>query len=196
MPKISDLSAITSVTNDDLMIVINDPNGSPTTNRISVNNFFSSIPATTKFTGNVIFGKSISLSNTSISNVTLTFTMNNTANGGGYGTNKLTYKTIGTKLDVNTSIQYLAPNTSSDGSDSQYYLPDGANGQIMYFVAKTSQHIGDISIWVNKLRSYNEPALTSNSVWTPFHGTYTPRTMAMACYIDGAWNIDNNVWDT
>ena len=43
MPKISELNAITSVANTDLLMVVHDPNGSPSTNKITVNNFISSV---------------------------------------------------------------------------------------------------------------------------------------------------------
>lgn len=34
--KISNLDAVTSLTNDDLLVVVNDPSGTPTTNKITV----------------------------------------------------------------------------------------------------------------------------------------------------------------
>ena len=43
MPKISELNAITSVANTDLMMVVHDPGGSPSTNKITVNNFITSV---------------------------------------------------------------------------------------------------------------------------------------------------------
>jgi hypothetical protein len=190
MPKISELNALTYVTNEDLMVVVNDPSGLPATKKITVGNFFSNVAASVQFTNNVTFSKSISVSNTTISNATLSYSINNSAVGG-VNANSTTYQTTATKLNVNNSIQYLAPNTSGNGSDKHFYLPPGANGQIMYFAGKTSQHIGDIYIWVDKLRTYNLSSTYSNTSWYPF----TSRTLAMACYIDGAWNIDNNSWD-
>ncbi len=41
--KISQLSAITSLTNDDLLVVVNDPGGTPATNKITYANFKTSI---------------------------------------------------------------------------------------------------------------------------------------------------------
>jgi hypothetical protein len=43
MPKISELNAITSVANNDLLMVVHDPAGLPSTNKITVNNFVSSV---------------------------------------------------------------------------------------------------------------------------------------------------------
>jgi hypothetical protein len=43
MPKITELNAVTSVSNNDLLIVIRDPTGLPTTDKITVNNFINSV---------------------------------------------------------------------------------------------------------------------------------------------------------
>jgi hypothetical protein len=43
MPKISELNAITSVANNDLLMVVHDPSGLPSTNKITVNNFITSV---------------------------------------------------------------------------------------------------------------------------------------------------------
>ena len=43
MPKISELNAITNVANNDLLMVVHDPGGLPSTNKITVNNFITSL---------------------------------------------------------------------------------------------------------------------------------------------------------
>lgn len=43
MPKITELNAITSVANNDLLMVVHDPGGLPSTNKITVNNFVQTI---------------------------------------------------------------------------------------------------------------------------------------------------------
>lgn len=189
MPKISELNAITTLTSDDLIMVVNDPAGSPSTNKITVGNFFSNVNITTKFSNTVTFSKSVTFSNTTISNATLTYSINNSAVGG-ISANNRTYQTVATKLDVNTSIQYLSPDAAGAGTDKHFYLPPGSNGQIMYFAGKTSQHTDDVMVWIDRLRVYDLSSIQANSSWTPF----TTKSLAMACYIDGAWNIDNNSW--
>ena len=111
MPKISELNAITTLTSDDLIMVVNDPAGSPSTNKITVGNFFSNVNITTKFSNTVTFSKSVTFSNTTISNATLTYSINNSAVGGVSASNT-TYQTVATKLDVNTGIQYLSPDAA------------------------------------------------------------------------------------
>jgi hypothetical protein len=193
MPKISELNAITSVTNDDLMMVVNDPAGAPTTNKITIGNFFSNVNATAVFSNNVTFSKGITISNTTLSNVTLSnttisnatliFSISNVSAGANNSANSTNYKTVATKLDVNTSIQYLFANSTS----YNYHLPAGSNGQIMYFAAKSSTAMDNTYIWVDNLRSYN--SYNSNTFWKPFTVIWA-RSFATACYIDGAWNID------
>jgi hypothetical protein len=54
MPKISELNAITSVANNDLLMVVHDPSGLPSTNKITVNNFISSVGSQLRgYTGSV-----------------------------------------------------------------------------------------------------------------------------------------------
>ena len=49
MPKISELNEITYVNTNDLLAIVHDPNGLPSTNRITVNNFSSSIFSNVSF---------------------------------------------------------------------------------------------------------------------------------------------------
>jgi hypothetical protein len=43
MPKISELNPLSSLSNDDLVPVVNDPNGSPSNNKVTFNNFANSV---------------------------------------------------------------------------------------------------------------------------------------------------------
>ena len=49
--KVSALSAVTSITSDDLFLVVNDPQGTPASNKVSVKNLFASVPANTAIKG-------------------------------------------------------------------------------------------------------------------------------------------------
>jgi len=54
MPKITELNAITTVANNDLLMVVHDPAGLPSTNKITVNNFISSVGTQLRgYTGSV-----------------------------------------------------------------------------------------------------------------------------------------------
>ena len=53
--KVSELTAITSVSGDDLLLVVNDPSGTPTSNKITVSNFFANVSIGTTFKANTVF---------------------------------------------------------------------------------------------------------------------------------------------
>jgi hypothetical protein len=58
MPKISELNSITSLSNDDLVPVVNDPSGAPSTNKITFDNFKKSV------TKNIVFEDGMIRANT------------------------------------------------------------------------------------------------------------------------------------
>lgn len=49
--KISQLTALSTTTSDDLLLIVDDPNGTPASKNITVKNFFGAIPANTVFSG-------------------------------------------------------------------------------------------------------------------------------------------------
>lgn len=51
--KISQLTSQTSVAAEDLLLVIDDPNGTPTSKKMTIKAFLSRLPANTVFTANV-----------------------------------------------------------------------------------------------------------------------------------------------
>ena len=53
MPKISELNAVTTLTSDDLIMVVNDPAGSPTTNKITFGNMLANVNIVAKFSNTV-----------------------------------------------------------------------------------------------------------------------------------------------
>jgi hypothetical protein len=58
MPKITQLNPITSISDDDLVPIVNDPSGAPSTNKITFNNFKKSV------TKNIVFEDGIARANT------------------------------------------------------------------------------------------------------------------------------------
>ena len=48
--KVTDLTPLVNVTSDDLLLVVNDPNGSPTSRRVSFGNVFGNVNIDTTFT--------------------------------------------------------------------------------------------------------------------------------------------------
>ena len=49
--KVSALSALTSVTSDDLFLIVNDPQGTPASYKVSAKHMFASVPANTAIKG-------------------------------------------------------------------------------------------------------------------------------------------------
>ena len=47
--KNTELTALTSTNNADLLYVVDDPNGTPVSKKVSLKNFFNSVPANTTF---------------------------------------------------------------------------------------------------------------------------------------------------
>lgn len=72
MPKISELNPLTSLSNDDLIPVVNDPNGAPSNNKVTFNNFANSVYqyldtkgvlSTSANTGNIRFNQDVIYTN-------------------------------------------------------------------------------------------------------------------------------------
>jgi len=59
MPKVSELTAITTLTQDDLLMVVNDPNGAPSTSKITAGNFFGNIIVPATFVNDAYFNSSV-----------------------------------------------------------------------------------------------------------------------------------------
>ena len=49
--KVSQLTALASPSSEDLLLITDDPNGTPASKNITVKNFFGAVPANTVFTG-------------------------------------------------------------------------------------------------------------------------------------------------
>ena len=56
MPKISELNPISSVTSDDFILVVNDPGGAPSTNKMTVSNFANTVAQFVPYASDVISG--------------------------------------------------------------------------------------------------------------------------------------------
>jgi hypothetical protein len=68
MPKISELTAITSLSADDLIMVVNDPNGAPSSNKITVGNLFGNVRVSATFANAATFSANVTVTNFMINN--------------------------------------------------------------------------------------------------------------------------------
>ena len=74
--KVSALSAVTSISSDDLFLVVNDPQGTPASNKVSVKSIFNSVPANTSITG-----RFSTTANNTLAGTTTTISSNTTVSG-------------------------------------------------------------------------------------------------------------------
>jgi hypothetical protein len=51
--KVSQLTALTTTAAPDLLLIVDDPNGTPLSKKVTIKTFFGAVPANTVFTANV-----------------------------------------------------------------------------------------------------------------------------------------------
>ena len=64
--KVSELTAVTSVSGDDLLLVVDDPSGTPTSNKITVSNFFAGVSVISTFNANTTFNADLVVESTNV----------------------------------------------------------------------------------------------------------------------------------
>lgn len=112
--KVSALSTITNLSTDDLLLVVNDPAGTPTSNKVTVGNLFGNVAvatthkALTTFTANTIY-----------TGTTATFSANVVVGGVNIGTE------LTTKVS-NTAFQSYVANTNVRLTNNEAQLLLGA----------------------------------------------------------------------
>jgi hypothetical protein len=74
--KVSELSAITNISGDDLLLVVNDPSGTPTSNKVTVSNLFANVVPNVVHKGTVT-----ARANTTFSGTSMTVSANATYSG-------------------------------------------------------------------------------------------------------------------
>ena len=103
-----------------------------------------------------------------------------------------------TQLDIAKDIHLLDTTGAGFGANFHWYLPDGYDGQVVRFALKGDGDTNPslVKIWMNNIRTYNG-TIVSSTTWHPFWDdtSGSPRSLATALFIDGAWNIDTDYWD-
>lgn len=80
--KVSELSAITNLSGDDLLLVVNDPSGTPTSNKVTLTNLFANVVPEVTFNGEVVNAANVTFSGTTVSvSSNTTFTGTTTFSG-------------------------------------------------------------------------------------------------------------------
>jgi hypothetical protein len=106
------------------------------------------------------------------------------AAGTGASATSATYVTSATTLTVTKQVHKL--------SSSDYYLPPGTEGQIVYFVPTTGA-VTSIRIWFQRWRSMTTGTATEivGIAWYPFSATTGGFIPVYAIYTDGAWTTSH-----
>lgn len=149
MPKISELNAITSVANTDLLMVVHDPSGLPSTNKVTLSNFASSITtligyASNTTSGAIKVGSSLEANSTGYLNVTGTSVLPSSGQSEGFvatwdaTTNAVIWQSFSGVRDFNVvdsantyvvqehdNVIFADPNAISQ--DITIILPDGTS---------------------------------------------------------------------
>lgn len=110
------------------------------------------------------------------------------------------YQSAGSTLDNSKSFHLI--DISGQSTTLSWYLDDGIyEGQEVTFLLKNdgTAEIGSTQVWIflNTLRSATGNLQTSYP-WYPFEkdtNQNTWRNTAKAIWIDGAWNVDNSMYD-
>lgn len=131
--KVSALTAITDMSSDDLMLVVNDPSGTPASRKITHANFFANVHTVSDFTSNV-----------TISSTKLTLSANTTLSG------KLVNGS-GTVIGKNGKIH--ANNAISNNTITQAMLSGAATGVSNSFLTSTYTTNADFQTNINAINS-------------------------------------------
>ncbi len=113
--KVTQLTALTTTAAPDLLMIVDDPNGTPVSKKITVKSFFGAVPSNTVFSANVtVSGNRVQLA----SNVNITKTL--TANtvkitfGSNPGSNNATSAGMGVgEIRFTNTHLYIAVNSTT-----------------------------------------------------------------------------------
>jgi hypothetical protein len=124
--KVTQLTALTSPNDEDLLLLVDDPNGTPVSKSITVKTFLGALPSNTAITGDLTVTANGSFTGSNVnftSNVVVTGTA--TITQAVVASDRLTIKTSRTPSDNNATTQLGTPVTDRphDGTlfwDSNY----------------------------------------------------------------------------
>lgn len=163
--KLSELPQATTLAKTDRVVILRDPSGSPSARTITAENLSNSLTT------------NLSINNAAVNTIEEAVYPNN-------------YKTLATTLLLTKQVQALG--TNGVDQDHHYYLPNGTEGQIMYFTAKTGLYIYRIYVWMENIRTGNG-TIIEDGFWNVFGGPWD-RSATFAIFANGAWNIDGGGW--
>ena len=127
--KVSELTAITNLTTDDLIMVVNDPAGTASSRKVTVGNLFGNVAVITKHTSNTTF-----TANTTFNGTTMTVSANLVL-GGSNVTDSINdrYQVANAQSDLANTNTWVATKANSAFVTSNYV----ANTQYQAFITST-----------------------------------------------------------
>jgi len=114
--KVSQLTSLTTTAAPDLLLIVDDPNGTPVSKSITIKNLFSTVPANTAFSANVTVSGNRALfsSNVQVTKATTVNTFITTLTASNPSTNNATTESlsVGQMFFTNTHL-YIAVNATT-----------------------------------------------------------------------------------
>jgi hypothetical protein len=114
------------------------------------------------------------------------------ATANGVQTSEADYEHYTNATHISLTSQVSLLGTNEDGSGVYFYLPPGANGQLIQLAFDGNGSAGNIGVWVDNGRYLS--GVYSPGLMIPF-GYNQNGTLVSALYINGAWNFNVNSWD-
>ena len=139
--KVSALTAITNLSQDDLFMVVNDPAGTPTSRKITTGNLFGNVAVITKHSSNTTF-----TANTTFSGTTMAITANVTLDGTNIESKFVANSYLTSTFTTNTSFQSVVANTNASINDRM---------QVANTVSLVNSYTANTEPRINKLENFN-----------------------------------------
>lgn len=107
--KVSQLTALTSPAGEDLLLIVDDPSGTPVSKQVTLNSFFGSVAANTSLSGTLTATANVTVSG---SNTSISSNVNITSSSAG-------------SLKVNSGVITLGANTTVSSNNTTTVLGGG-----------------------------------------------------------------------
>ena len=98
--KVSQLTALTSPLGEDLLLIVDDPSGTPVSKQVTLNSFFGSVAANTSLSGTLAASANVTVSG---SNTTISSNVNITSSSAGSIKVSSGVVTLGAKTTVSSN---------------------------------------------------------------------------------------------
>jgi hypothetical protein len=182
--KVSELTAITNLSGDDLLLVVNDPSGSPTSNKITITNLFANVVPATTHKGVTTFK-----ANTSFTGTTMTVSANLVLSG----TNVL--NAINDRVQVANNNAQLANTNAAIATKSTWSSLTATNTAIRTLVSDRLQVANAAATYTTKAYAAANSFVTSSYVTnTTFQDTISGAdSLTIADSVVGRQNVNGAI---